>query len=609
MTDAVYDAARNRVYATVASTDPSFANRLVSFDPTDGRIVASVFVGSEPDLVALSEDGSTIWVGLSGSNSVAEIDRASFTVSATLSLHNVDPEEVRAVALEPIPGNPDAVAVTLDYVRFSSTFGVGVVEDGALLPDIEADSHGAQSLAAVSPTRIVGYNSQSTGYQFYRFDVSATGVTAGAPALSTAIRGFHVQIAVFDGRVYASNGAIIDPENGEALGHLDLEFWGATAPVVADGYAYIVQGFTNSLEIFDTTSFIPQGEPLSFFGEVTGLLLTDEGLLAWGPNGFETGQQPTGVVGGVVLDDITGVAIDNLCVDAYEAGDLTFTAVGTASTSSSGRWELTLPGADYWFLYYECEFLDYFSEWHGGAVPAAVNNAFVVSVDPGTVNYGLVAELRGLFTDVPRDAFYFLPTAFLWHAGITNGCGLLAYCPNDFVTREQMAAFMARFWRLFDRCSDTPSPFVDVNVNSFAYWDVGCIADLGVTKGTGPGTYSPGDVVTREQMGAFIARLWRAFGFDCPTGAMPFTDVSVTSFAHNDILCIYLLGITTGTSPTTYSPADGVTRAQMAAFLERLFDAVTVRLEEIEGQSLAPAFADDRTRGPAAALPALMPSR
>jgi hypothetical protein len=94
---------------------------------------------------------------------------------------------------------------------------------------------------------------------------------------------------------------------------------------------------------------------------------------------------------------------------------------------------------------------------------------------------------------------------------------------------------------------------------------------LGITTGTSPVTYDPGGLVTREQMAAFLARLWRVLGGVCPAGAAPFGDVSTTSFALADIACIYGLGITTGTSPVTYDPGGLVTREQMAAFLARTY--------------------------------------
>jgi hypothetical protein len=56
----------------------------------------------------------------------------------------------------------------------------------------------------------------------------------------------------------------------------------------------------------------------------------------------------------------------------------------------------------------------------------------------------------------------------------------------------------------------------------------------------------------------------------------PFTDTASDAFCPF-VLEIFTLGITTGTTATTYSPGDGVTRLQMAAFLSRTVDAVLRR--------------------------------
>jgi len=62
---------------------------------------------------------------------------------------------------------------------------------------------------------------------------------------------------------------------------------------------------------------------------------------------------------------------------------------------------------------------------------------------------------------------------------------------------------------------------------------------------------------------------------DCTAPTHTFTDVSDDSFARYDIGCIGALGITTGTSATTYSPDDTVTREQMASFMARLYRTIT----------------------------------
>jgi len=54
---------------------------------------------------------------------------------------------------------------------------------------------------------------------------------------------------------------------------------------------------------------------------------------------------------------------------------------------------------------------------------------------------------------------------------------------------------------------------------------------------------------------------------------MPFEDVAADSVHRSSIACLYALGITAGTSATTYSPDDHLTRAQAATFITRLYEA------------------------------------
>src|SRR5512144_1569382 len=56
----------------------------------------------------------------------------------------------------------------------------------------------------------------------------------------------------------------------------------------------------------------------------------------------------------------------------------------------------------------------------------------------------------------------------------------------------------------------------------------------------------------------------------------PFTDVAGDAFCPF-VLEIFYLGITTGTTPTTYDPSSAVNRLQMAAFLSRSVDGVLKR--------------------------------
>lgn len=91
-------------------------------------------------------------------------------------------------------------------------------------------------------------------------------------------------------------------------------------------------------------------------------------------------------------------------------------------------------------------------------------------------------------------------------AGITRGCSAdgTRFCPNEPVTRGQMAAFLARALSLPD---GAPSTFSDDGGSIFAA-DIARIAEAGITRGCTPdGTkYCPEEPVTRGQMAAFLHR-------------------------------------------------------------------------------------------------------
>ena len=93
----------------------------------------------------------------------------------------------------------------------------------------------------------------------------------------------------------------------------------------------------------------------------------------------------------------------------------------------------------------------------------------------------------------------------LAEAGVTLGCnpaGTL-FCPNDQVTREQMASFLARALVLPPVAGNR---FMDVSGSHTA--NINAIAEAGITLGCNPaGTlYCPRDLVTRGQMAAFLQR-------------------------------------------------------------------------------------------------------
>ena len=155
--------------------------------------------------------------------------------------------------------------------------------------------------------------------------------------------------------------------------------------------------------------------------------------------------------------------------------------------------------------------------------------------------------------------------------GITRGCNPPLndeYCPSDFVTRGQMAAFLARTLGLTD--DGGQDWFSDDDGNVFES-DINKLAAAGVTLGCNPPDntqFCPFDRVTRGQMAAFLVR---AYGYtDAGTGDF-FTDDDGSVFEAN-IDRLAAAGVTKGcNSPTNdlYCPYSSVPRDEMATFIGR----------------------------------------
>jgi hypothetical protein len=87
-------------------------------------------------------------------------------------------------------------------------------------------------------------------------------------------------------------------------------------------------------------------------------------------------------------------------------------------------------------------------------------------------------------------------------AGITRGCGGDRFCPDDYVTRGQMAAFFSRALGLADGAS---AGFDDVSGSVFEA-DIERFAAAGITRGCTEQSFCPDAFVTRGQMAAFFHR-------------------------------------------------------------------------------------------------------
>ncbi|MCC7482949.1 MAG: S-layer homology domain-containing protein [Hyphomicrobiales bacterium] len=179
------------------------------------------------------------------------------------------------------------------------------------------------------------------------------------------------------------------------------------------------------------------------------------------------------------------------------------------------------------------------------------------------------------FTDVPLSHAFADYITLMKHYGITSGCTATTYCPDDPVTRGQMAVFVVRAVMGGDNFTFSSSPyFTDVpTTHQFFKW-IQKMKELGITSGCTATTYCPNDPVTRGQMAVFVTRgrlgLAASQTFPFRTTSL-FTDVPATHAFFPFIQDMRESAITSGCTATTYCPDAPTTRGQMAVFIIRGF--------------------------------------
>lgn len=247
--DVAFSAKTGTLFATVGRGDATYPNRLVEIDPASGSVLRSVAIGTDPNLLAMADDGSMLYVGVDGENSVRRVDLTTFVPGLQLRLEGA----TYAADIAVLPGRPRSVAVSRYSRGVSPPFaGTTVYDDGVARP-IQSGTFTTMSSRiefAGIDTLLFGYNSVSTGYNLYTIDVSAAGQRT-VRDFGGLLEGFSTEIIGASGRLYTNYGDVVDPELQAKVGGLPPAYALYVDP--ARGRAYRMLG--GRIDVLDINTF------------------------------------------------------------------------------------------------------------------------------------------------------------------------------------------------------------------------------------------------------------------------------------------------------------------------------------------------------------------
>ena len=209
------------------------------------------------------------------------------------------------------------------------------------------------------------------------------------------------------------------------------------------------------------------------------------------------------------------------------------------------------------------------------ALPAGtVNDVVVTNPDSssGTLSKGYVSD----FLDVNGfHQFHSFVTTLVSNA-ITVGIGGGLYGVDQGTKRQQMAVFLLKAEHgLCYTPPPCVGTFPDVPCPStFAPW-IEALAAEGITTGCGGGNFCPDNFVTRRQMAVFLLKTKYGSSYVPPACAGVFDDVPCPGAPAVDFIeRLAAENITGGcsVSPPLYCPDNSSTRGQMAVFITKTFN-------------------------------------
>lgn len=310
--DIIFNPADEKLYASLPGNASANGNTITQIDPATATTGASVFIGSEPGKLAITDNGQYIYAALNGANSVRRFDTQSGTAGLQFGLGN-SPSAIayKAFDLATLPGSPNSIAVSrmVGSNPIGTHSNVAVYDDGTMRASAaELGNFGSAFIesSAAGNTLYAGY---TDSYQpLVKIGVAASGLTIISNTPIGAQGDFHYD----NGRLYFSNGQVYDAETGLLIGTcLNYGFpysqsYTLVLPDSKNGRIYFLNPPTSNIN--STTLIVHDINTLRPIGSVALNGVTNTGtnngsLVRWGQNGlaFRSGvAQYTGTSGSAI---------------------------------------------------------------------------------------------------------------------------------------------------------------------------------------------------------------------------------------------------------------------------------------------------------------------
>jgi hypothetical protein len=284
--DIVYDPKNQVFYLSVTGTASTNPSTISVLDPATAAITSAQPAGSNPNVLAISDDSQFLYAGIDGASYVQRfiLPGLAQDISYPLGADSIGP--YFALDLQVAPAAPHTTAVTLGNSGVSPAAQGGIVIFDDATPRLTKTPGGGLfgSLQwGADANTLFASNTESTGFDFYTLAVNPSGVTLNQDFPNTFTRfGDNIHFDPGTKLIYSDEGHVINPSTGLPVGNFNAPGVAAVDSIL--NTAFFASGNaspTVTIESFDLTHFTPINTVT--LPNVAGTPLH---LIRWGQNGL-----------------------------------------------------------------------------------------------------------------------------------------------------------------------------------------------------------------------------------------------------------------------------------------------------------------------------------
>lgn len=285
--DIIYDSVTNKIYASIPSANGSNGNSIGVINPNTYLLENTIFIGSEPTILAISDNGQYIYSGFSGASIVRRFDVTTQTAGLQFSLgSDSSTGSFYAEDIEVMPSQPTTIAISRKNNGFSPRHeGVAIYDNNIMRPTTTPDHTGSNRIEFTSQNALIGYNNETTEFGIRRLSVNSSGVS-NVSVTQNVLSNFYLDFIYKDNYMYSFDGKVVDVTTAPfVIG----QFSNTNGPVVYDSYynrvcfaSYDFSGNITFKRFNPNTFLLYDSLPISqAFGTVKNIITCGNGCYAF----------------------------------------------------------------------------------------------------------------------------------------------------------------------------------------------------------------------------------------------------------------------------------------------------------------------------------------